>query len=473
MRALLSSAGPRSAVLAGFIFLAGASAAGGCAEGVTSPDDTGSGSGGSGQSTSSGSSGSGASAGSESSAGSSSGTSSGSSSPPRYGGDDASADASGDDATLGDDASGDDAAGDGGSGGDAASGGATDGAGPDASGPPPFVATGTPITGPDGSWTWVDFPGTSCRDGSTAGIAVNFESSAKSVMVFLGGEGACFDPVTCLANAANEIGQQTPAATGVFDRTNPANPVAGWNFVYIPYCTGDVGMGANPNGTVSGVSGTQKFVGYLNLQAFLNRIVPTFSNPSQVLLAGTSAGGFAAALSAPLVQRAFSTVKVALVDDSGPPMSSKYIPSCLEEEWRQTWGFDDSVLKECGAACPDPDNYAIDYAKFLANTYPDRMVGLVESDTDSVISGFFGYGANDCTGSLLTPVSGPTFTAGLVDFRSEVSPLDPDFGTYFPDSSQHIWLTTASLYTETQGGTSLVSWLANIVGDSSVSQVGP
>lgn len=122
---------------------------------------------------------------------------------------------------------------------------------------------------------------------------------------------------------------------------------------------------------------------------------------------------------------------------------------------------------------PDPDNYAIDYAKFLANTYPDRMVGLVESDTDSVISGFFGYGANDCTGSLLTPVSGPTFTAGLVDFRSEVSPLDPDFGTYFPDSSQHIWLTTASLYTETQGGTSLVSWLANIVGDSSVSQVGP
>jgi hypothetical protein len=345
--------------------------------------------------------------------------------------------------------------------------------GTESGGQPPFVATGAAITGTDAAWTWVDFPDSFCRDGSTAGVAVNFESASSKVMIFIQGGGACFDSLTCAINPANTSGQQTPSAAGVFDRTNSANPVADWNFVYIPYCTGDIGAGANPNGSVSGVTGTQMFVGYTNMGAFLNRLVPTFPAPSQVLLTGVSAGGFGAAVDFPLVQRAFSSVKVALVDDSGPPMSGTYLPSCLQDEWRKTWGFDDSLLKECGSECPNPSDYAMDYAKFLGHHYADRMAGLLESDTDSVISAFYGYGSNDCTGSILTPVAGATFTAGLEDLRSALVPIDANFGMYFPDSSQHTWLADSSLYSETQGGVSLVSWFSNIVNDVSVAQVGP
>jgi hypothetical protein len=339
--------------------------------------------------------------------------------------------------------------------------------------PPPFVATGAPITAADGAWTWVGFPDSFCRDGSTAGIAVSLESASKKVMIYIEGGGACFDSITCLANPANTSGQQAAKTAGVFDRTNAANPVKDWNFVYVPYCTGDIGAGANPNGTVSGVTGTQMFVGRPNLEAFLNRVVPTFPDATNVLLTGVSAGGFGAATNVPLVQSAFPAVKINLIDDSGPPMSSQYLPSCLQKEWSTTWGFENSFLKDCGAACPNPDDYVLDYAKFIGRNYSDRMAGLLESDTDGVISAFYGYGNNNCTGSLLTPIAGATYTAALVDFRSQIMGVDPNFGTYYPDSSQHTWLGDSSLYSETQGGTTLISWVSNIANDVSVSNVGP
>ena len=339
--------------------------------------------------------------------------------------------------------------------------------------PPPFVATGAPITAADGAWTWVGFPDSFCRDGSTAGIAVSLESASNKVMIYVEGGGACFDSITCLANPANTSGQQAAKTAGVFDRTNAANPVKDWNFVYVPYCTGDIGAGNNPKGTVSGVTGTQMFVGRPNLEAFLNRVVPTFPNATNVLLTGVSAGGFGAATNVPLVQSAFPAVKINLIDDSGPPMSSQYLPSCLQKEWSTTWGFENSFLKDCGAACPNPDDYVLDYAKFIGKNYSDRMAGLLESDTDGVISAFYGYGNNNCTGSLLTPIAGATYTAALVDFRTQIMGVDPNFGTYYPDSSQHTWLGDSSLYSETLGGTTLISWVSNIVNDVSASNVGP
>jgi hypothetical protein len=115
----------------------------------------------------------------------------------------------------------------------------------------------------------------------------------------------------------------------------------------------------------------------------------------------------------------------------------------------------------------------MDYAKFLARHYADRPIGILDSDTDGIISMFYGYGTNDCTGSLLTPVPGATYTAGLGDLRSEVTPLDPKFGFYFPQGSQHTWIADNSLYSEQQGGASLIGWLAGIVDGTAAGQAGP
>ena len=127
---------------------------------------------------------------------------------------------------------------------------------------PPFPTNGMPLTGPDDTWTWVDFPDSTCRDGSMAGVSVNMHSASKNVMIFLMGGGACFDAVTCVSNPASVAGQTGGGGnTGVFDRTNPNNPMKDWNWVFVPYCTGDVHVGTIDNGMVTGVTGQQHFDG--------------------------------------------------------------------------------------------------------------------------------------------------------------------------------------------------------------------
>ena len=125
---------------------------------------------------------------------------------------------------------------------------------------PAFTPTGMPIMAPERTWTWVDFADAKCRSGSAAGVSVNLNPSSKRVMIYLEGGGACFDSQTCGANP-DSVGSQNPGASGVFDRTRSENPVADWNYVYVPYCTGDVHMGAKKDGQIEGVSGTQQFVG--------------------------------------------------------------------------------------------------------------------------------------------------------------------------------------------------------------------
>ena len=241
----------------------------------------------------------------------------------------------------------------------------------------PFTATGEPIDAADKAWTYVEFPDTKCRDGSPAGIAISKNSASTKLMIYLEGGGGCFDSLTCLANPTNTAAFQGEKDLGIFDCTNPRNPVGDWNVVYIPYCTGDIHGGTRSDAMVEGVTGPQQFVGYLNIKKFLNRVVPTFPGTTDLLLTGISAGGFGAALNAVSIQEAFPAVKMTVIDDSGPAMSTTVVPECLQQKWRETWGLDDSVLKDCGAACPNKNDFTQTYALAMTRTFKDRPSGLI------------------------------------------------------------------------------------------------
>lgn len=337
---------------------------------------------------------------------------------------------------------------------------------------PPFIADGAPLTAPDKKWTFIDFPDSFCRDGSTSGIGVSLNASSKNVMIYLEGGGACFDGITCLANPGNAGIMKGEKTSGLFNRTHADNPVKDWNYIYVPYCTGDVHMGTNDKGSVPGVFGTQKFVGYRNLEAFLRRVVPTFPDVEKVLLTGISAGGFGAAGNAVLVQRAFAGVAVNLIDDSGPPLSSKAMPACLQTKWRDTWGLRESILKDCGADCPNKEDFVFDYGIKLARTFTDRPSGLIEAESDSIIRGFFGAGVRDCQGTaIIDSVPEADFKAGLVEFR-EATKAYPSFGTWYPTGTTHTWLSGDTLYDAKIGDKRLIDWVADIAEGRGTSHVG-
>src|SRR5678815_969167 len=104
---------------------------------------------------------------------------------------------------------------------------------------------GDAITTTTNAWTWVDFPDSSCDDGSATGIGVN-QGTSSNLIVFLNGGGACWDYLTCFRlNTASHgpfgktefDGMANDIAAGtIFDRDDDANPFKDWSYVFVPYC---------------------------------------------------------------------------------------------------------------------------------------------------------------------------------------------------------------------------------------------
>ncbi len=358
----------------------------------------------------------------------------------------------------------------------------------------PFDSAGfTPIDGGNavippstaGTWTWVPFPEAKCRDGSTTGIGINFATASKNLVVFLEGGGACFNGLTCAGNPASfgaaDLPVRFPATdggiplvgNGILDRTNLANPVKDWNFVYVPYCTGDLHAGNNPAGTIPGLS-PQMFVGYSDVDLYLQRLVPTFGTATQVLLTGISGGGFGAAANYIHVQRAFGSVPVSLLDDSGPFMEDPYLATCMQDNVRSLWGLDSTLGADCNGHCNNPPRFFIDLARYAASLHPTVPLGLVEDTDDGTITEFFGFGAMNCTS--LVPLSAATFTAGLDDIRTQMA-SSANFGSFIFTGTQHTTIDSSAFYTRVttnaEGGTlPLTSWVSSLVGGT-ITNVGP
>ena len=342
---------------------------------------------------------------------------------------------------------------------------------------------GVPITGlTPGSWTWVDFPAATCRDGTPTGIGISPSTTgSKKLMIFLEGGGACFNAQTCAGNPAHYdkstfTGVFVPgeASAGIFSRTDTSNAVADWNMVYVPYCTGDVHAGNAPNASVPGVAGTQQFIGYTNMGQYLSRLVPTFPDMQRVLLTGQSAGGFGAALNYVQTARNFGSVPVDLLDDSGPLMANPYLASCLESAMATLWGLTNTVIgQDCGTDCTDVGNDLALYWTHLPKTYPGARFGFVDSTGDNTIATFFGFGANNCKSFQI--VSPSQYEAGLLGMRTAVA-SNTNAGLFLFGGTDHTSLVAA--YTtrtaaNADGGTvKLEDWVQSLVTDS-VPNVGP
>jgi len=356
---------------------------------------------------------------------------------------------------------------------------------------PPAIPLGAPIQAPDGEWTSVPFPAGYCRDGAQAHLMVHLNSASKKVAIYLEGGGACFNDASCKLLTIDL--PSYVLGGGIFNFGRADNPIRDWNVFYVPYCTGDVHAGTNPTGNPGPLTGAQDFTGYSNLQLYLSRILATVPDATDLLLTGSSAGGFGAGLNADLIARnaPASVERFTLLDDSGPPMSSTYIAPCLQTTWRTVWGFDQSFLADCGAACPTPDDYVSDWMHFLFAKYQAGplaskfMGGLISWSGDAIISTFYGFGADNCTAAAPVALSSAKFEAGLLEFRATAQAQAPAFGTFIADGGSHTFLLMDSsglvpglgliggLYDTQVNGVKLVDWITALLAHAQAPHVGP
>jgi len=330
-------------------------------------------------------------------------------------------------------------------------------AGDQADAGPPFDVT-------EREWTWFPVDGNTCMDGSATGIGLNLDFSSDKLVIFLEGGGACFNPESCGVVAhqdgfgAAELADFAAYAeeAGILDRDDPDNPVAGWSYVFIPYCTGDVHAGAQPDGI-----GGRDYVGYGNVTNAAQLVADRMGGSlSQVLLTGQSAGGFGAAYNYDQVATIFGEVPVDLLDDSGPPLSTTYLTPCLQQMFFDRWNLAATLPGDCDE-CADPESGGL-IALFgvLSEKYADRRLGLVSSLADQTIRLFYGFGYPDCENPM--GMDGATFQAGIEELRDDIlAPLD-NARAYTIDSAEHVWTNNPLGEVEVDGVT-LSAWITSIV----------
>jgi hypothetical protein len=335
------------------------------------------------------------------------------------------------------------------------------------------------------TWQWVPVDGVICRDGSASGIAVRANPASSELLIFLEGGGACYDAESCADNPSHFDETDLAAiidnelVTGIFDTKNADNPVRDWDMVYVPYCTGDIFAGSQPDGSVPGVEATQQFVGFPNTLKITEYLGQNFSDAPRVLLSGTSAGGFGTITAyAPLADN-FPGVPVTLIDDSGPFVDSNAaLAPCYQLLLRLLWNANEAIPADCDDCNGFLGDGISNILPYLAGAYPLGRFGLFSTMEDATICDYWGMGQDFCTGE--DPLPGDILSAALIDERDNFLIPTGKWSTFYIEGEMHGILTYddttsdwVSFYDTEIESTAFTAWLSNLIFGEEPLNVGP
>lgn len=288
------------------------------------------------------------------------------------------------------------------------------------------------------------------------------EGTVNRLVVFFDGGGACWDDATCtrvglrdtprdenwLYKAELLPGDNPNAMQGIFDLSNPANPLREWSFVFVPYCTGDVHSGShtvtytNPQ---TGQPYTIHHRGSDNFQAVLAWMRQNFRAPDAILVTGSSAGAYGAATQYARVRDAFPRGRAVMLGDAGQGVST---PGFVTER-NANWGYDlpRSVFGDQPAE-------GTDIVGTLATHFPrDRFAQYTTAHDHVQVAYYALMGAQNACAAWTDSMSRALTT------REQA----PNFRAYLAAGDTHTILRSPLFYTETSGGEPFATWLAELV----------
>jgi hypothetical protein len=304
----------------------------------------------------------------------------------------------------------------------------------------------------------------------------------NKLLVYFEGGGACWDSNTCTypisARLPPSVPQYfvpsapnfAPRATGLFDTSRADNPVRDWHMVYLPYCSADTHVGAatrtyaNAGHPVYPLPSTFdiRHKGFDNFMVVLDWAARRFAAPKQVLVAGSSAGGYGAATLFPWVARQYPGATVAVLADAsqgvttaafdaGTPGRGSWSPQV--PPW--VWSGDITTLSSA------------EILRAGAIAHPQVRVAQYSTAQDAVQVEFYramrdgGYGpgpgcANptaDWNRQMLGTLA--SYRASLPNFRSYVAPGDA-----------HTILHSPAMYSSVAWGPPVADWLGAMLSSS-------
>jgi hypothetical protein len=313
----------------------------------------------------------------------------------------------------------------------------------------------TTAAGADATWTELTAPSSCmCSDGSPFRYWIK-RANPKKVVFFLQGGGACFNAQTCGPTGAtftrNLDKEKGPTPTGIFDADDERNPFRDYSFVYVPYCTGDVHLGNATHDYGGGV--VIHHNGYVNASTALAATAAAFPEAEQVAVVGASAGSAGAPLYAGLASDVLPDADIrVLADSSGAYPGTPAVTKAIGALWGTT-----------NAIPPWPENEGIIGEQW---TLPGLFVQSGKHDPDIVFGRHdFAYDSTQARFAALAGIPADDLVS-LIDSNEQlVEDGGVDLHTYVAPGTDHTVVQKPAFYTEEVGGTKLVDWVTQLLGD--------
>lgn len=306
---------------------------------------------------------------------------------------------------------------------------------------------------------------TTCSDGSPYRFFVYPADPAKLLIEFEGG-GACWNGTTCELDVYNrrvlsdpETARQQGQLQGIYDRTNAENPFRDFTHVYIPYCTGDLHWGNRTASYAGPATGGYRVEhrGAVNAGAALNWASQNVANPSQLFVAGCSAGGYGAILWSARIAERYPGATLRHLSDSAAGIVPLGFFSTLIEAWNpaDAWPSFIPSLDLAGldaARVTLPDLYA-----GIAGRYPLAFFSQFNTRGDTTQTFFYSLAKG-----ALAPSDAADWSAGMLSNVERIEAENPNFDAYLMGGTQHCIINQSSFYTASVGGRRFVDWVRTL-----------
>jgi Pectinacetylesterase len=306
-------------------------------------------------------------------------------------------------------------------------------------------------------------PGGECRcsDGSQYSFWMRRASPVK-VLLYLQGGGACFSPRTCapdrgLYDPTVSTEDDDPAGqSGIFDFADRRNPFADYSVVYVPYCTADVHLGDAVTTYTAGLTVHHK--GYANGTAALAKLVATFPNATDVVVAGESAGSVAAPLYGGLVADRLPAAKVTVLADG----SGTYPDTPRFNEILAAWGIG-HVVPSWARHARGVDGRLSIPGLFIASGRQFPQIVFARHD--------YAYDAEQARWYPLAGIPRGDLLSRLDRNEAQIERAGVQVLSYVAPGQEHTVLTDEPFYREQVNGRRFVDWVTRLIGGKPVDDV--
>jgi len=315
---------------------------------------------------------------------------------------------------------------------------------------------------------------TICSDGSPYRFFVRRGDPSKLLVEFEGG-GGCWSGETCEADLYNRTVSNDPETAringqlqGIYDRTNPANPLRDFTHVYIPYCTGDLHWG-NAATTYKNTAGAPYVIqhkGAVNATAALNWAGENVLAPSQVVVAGCSAGGYGAALWSAKIAQAYPGARLVQLGDSAAGVVPEGFFATTLASWNVASAWP-TFIPDLALDAIDPGTLTLPrlYTS-VANFFPTASFSQFNTRTDTVQIFFYALSKGS-----ITATDAIDWSAKMVANVEQISAQSPNFHAFLAPGSEHCVINRPSFYTQRVGGVRLSDWVTTLISGGDPGQV--